>query len=260
MKTLFLFTCLCALWLSCQNANDQLVGHYYTKANHNNRFDGPYISSNDKTVRFTKESFLDFYRDGSYLAYFDKLEQGHYQLVRNSIELTSTEDIKYELLFIEDGSLGHFKFPISEKVITLSKTSNRLKPDYPFIPKLNEWRNKPDAKMSNNELIEKFQNYSLFMSKYLLWAKKNDLHLGLTHISGPLQFGNNGLMMRKLKDTGDWCQYFYQGDCQEMDKILRNYFEDLVIDWKYTHDRVSMLSNALGQVSKGIEVHKTNFK
>jgi len=207
------------------------------------------------------ESFMDFFKDGTYTLNLNHFESGQYTLEGDTISLEPTDREAWKIRFITDRKdIGHFEFPAADKISTLNKLPSSLDKDYPFTAELNQWRQVSKNELSTNELIEKFQNYTSFMKAYMRWAKNNEQRLSFKQISGPLQYANNGLMMRKLKDTGTWCSYFVDGDCVKMDKILRHYFDGLIIDWKYTHNRIAMLIDALDQVSKGIENHKEYFR
>lgn len=244
--------------VACHRHNKALEGHYFTSSNNRVNINpdeeninmGPYLAS---------ENFMDFFNNGTYTMYLNKFENGMYRLVDDTIELNPSLGHPWKLRYIEDGKVGHFEFPNAGKISTLKKLENHKQLDYPFTSELNQWRINKRTTLSNNELIEKFQNYCAFMAAYMRWAKNNDQRLSFKQVSGPLQYANNGLMMRKLSDTRFWCSYFVEGDCERMDKILRLYFDGLVIDWKHTHNRIAMLIDALDQVSKGIENHKENF-
>lgn len=191
--------------------------------------------------------------------YVDQLEKGSYLKSDDTIFLQpeNGSNWKFTLTFV--AGLSHFKFP-SGQLVSLQKLQNQHIDHYPFTYELNRWRESSPHPLSEGELIEKFQNYAAFMSAYMRWAQKTDQNLSLKYISGPLQYANNGLMMRKLEDTGSWCDFFYSGDCEKMDVILRNYFDGLIIDWQYTHDRILMLSDALLQIKKDMENYKPRFE
>ena len=118
----------------------------------------------------------------------------------------------------------------------------------------------PKSELSNNELIEKLQNHLRFMRAYLIWSKKVEIDLDIKQMSGPLRYGNDGFSMRRLSSTGKWCDYFKEGDCQEMDYILRNQFDQLEIEWNFTYDRIAMLGDALGQLISELNNQKENFE
>jgi hypothetical protein len=259
MKTQLHFLFLILLFAGCSNERSDLIGHYYLASSR--RASDLDHSKRNQAVGYylEKESFMDFFKNGTYCLYLNQFEEGRYELEHDTIIFTPIKGPIWSITFEEDENLGYFKFPAAEKPITLRKISNDLDYGYPFVPDLNQWRQQGERRQSNNELIERFQNYLTFMQAYMRWAKNNEMSLHFNDLSGPLQFANNGLMMRKLKDSNSWCTYFFPGDCERLDRILRNYFDGLIIDWKYTHNRIAMLIDAMDQVSKGINNHKENF-
>jgi hypothetical protein len=259
MKIILQIAILLLLLNACSRKAGDLEGHYYLKTSKISSEVDYTLENQETNSDLHHEIFMDFFRNGTYSMYLNRFEEGNYALVNDTIILDPKHSPSWKIGFIKDTNLGHFQFPKAEKMVTLRKLPNGLDKDYPFNPELNQWRHRSDIQLTTNELIEKFQNYLEFMQAYMRWAKNNEQSLRFNSLSGPIQFANNGLMMRKVANSMSWEDYFYEGDCEKMDRILRHYFEDLVIDWKYTHNRILMLIDALNQISKGINKHKENF-
>ena len=255
----FLAVYILSCIFACDRATRDLEGHFFPLQTRTANQFNPAFSNKETGSSLGQESFLDFFKNGTYGIYLNQFEQGKYSYRNDTITLMPDGGTPWEVEYIEDGELGHFHFPQAQKITSLRKVSNDLKANYPFHPDLQSWRVKSNRSLSNNELLEKFQNYAAFMQAYMRWAKQNNLSLRFNRLSGPLQYANNGLMMRKQKETKAWCEYFYEGDCVRMDILLRKYFDGLIIDWKYTNNRILMLIDALAQVSEGINVHKEHF-
>ncbi|GLR18128.1 hypothetical protein [Portibacter lacus] len=258
--TKFLISFLFILpFISCHNENAKLSGHYYTANSSRSNFQNANESNSDFKGHFVQESFIDLFENGSYSMYLNHYESGTYTHSNDTLSLTRSNGQQWKLVLKTEKHLNHFIFPDSKNLVTLRKIENEYSSDYPFIPENNQWRVKSTTSLSTNELINKFQAYNDYMIHFMRWSKNKDFNLSFKNISGPLQFANNGLMMRKLKDSGQWCTYFAENDCDKMDKILRHYFDGLIIDWKYTNNRIAMLCNGLEQVNKGIENHLESF-
>ncbi len=260
MKYPTVLICLLSLFSACTDRNSPVEGHLSKKFAMTSLGSSDIKLENSEVSTISgKENFIDFFKDGTYVMYLNQFEYGDYTLVNDSIYLSGSDGKEWVITYKELDDLLHLKFPNAETVTSLTKISNRFRGDYPFTKERNIWRQRLDRPLTNNEMIDKFQSYCKFMIAYMRWTKKNEMNLSVKHFSGPLKFANNGLMMRRKRETGAWCDYFYQGDCERMDDILRNHFNGLILDWKYTHDRIAMLSNGLEQVIDGMDNYRENF-
>lgn len=255
--------------ISCGSPEGNVQGHYTNKSFDTNLevsdIQFPQLKNTVAPTAFEKDYFIDFFSNGSYTMNLYNFESGSYDARAGKVILYPEDGEKWELSYKLDatGTLAEFTFPQADKAgkatVNLTRMEHQYKADYPYTKEFNEWRNKPASEIGNNELIEKLKNHLQFMKAYLTWAKKVDLDLDLKQMSGPLRYSNSGFQMRRLSSTGKWCEYFAEEDCQEVDYILREVFKELEIEWNFTYDRIAMLGDGLGQLSKDLDNQKEYF-
>jgi hypothetical protein len=220
-------------------------------------------SSNKKRVySVKKESFIDLFDDGKYVMYLGRFESGTYVLKGSSVLFTSDSGHQWsvDLNKDQDKKVAYFKLPEeyepSDPVLTMNWMPHRFEVNYPFTAEWNKWRKGEDSRLTKNQLIDKVQNYITYIKKYIIWCNKEKIKVELIDVSGPLRFANNGFMLRNRSQTGDWCSYFKEGDCIEMDYILRNHFDGLEINWKKTSNKLMVLTDGLDQLKSGLDNYR----
>lgn len=269
LERISVLSILVILLMGCNLENKRVEGHYVAK---NNDFLSflrqsitvrSFLKNENNVPVLDGNSFIDFFRNGTYVMNLHHFEYGAYELEDDTIKLTSSEGIEWGLLFIKDTVnnsivFKHLNVTNSNAVFDMERLPNDNDSDYPYTLENNRWRIKATKDESTNQIIDRLQNHIEYMEKYLTWCRENSIEVDIKKIPSILKVAGNVIGIKNPAETG-WCQFFHsQENCDESRKLVAKFFKGDKLKWKRYKSRIKIMVNAMSQLREDLDNYRTD--
>lgn len=243
--------------------NHWIEGHY-TYANAPSFFRNvqvhSYLKNSTAAPAFTDDTFVDFFRNGTYVMNWHQFEYGTYELEDSIVIMTNQNDETWHLKYERDDStkVRSFAYPYPqgdsyEKPLKMKHRKNYNGSDYPFTLDSNRWRIKSKGDLSKNEIIDRLQNVIGYYIKCVEWSNEEKFKFKFYNTPSPIRASGYVFQSRTRKKAERWCEFFENPeDCDESLQIIRQFARDNKIDWYTSINGYLRIIAALEQLQEGV--------
>lgn len=243
--------------------NHWIEGHY--TASHQSRIYRniqvhSFIRNKMTAPAFTDDTFVDFFRNGTYVMNWHHFEYGTYELEDSVVILTNQEDETWQLKYERNDSTNErsFAYPYPdgdsyEKPIKMKYRKNRNNSSYPFTLKNNKWRIRVDEDLSKNEIIDRLQNVIGYYIKCVKWSNEEKFKFKFYSTPSPLRASGYFFIARSKEKSEKWCEFFSNpDDCDESLQIIRQFLRENKLDWHRSINGYLRIIAALEHLEEGV--------
>ncbi len=218
-----------------------------------------YLDNKTAAPLFSDASFVDFFRNGTYVMYWHNFEYGSYDLTDSTVVMTNQDDVTWELKYERDDSTGvrSFSYPKKEEgygaPLEMNYRKNSNSSSYPFTLENNKWRIKAEKDLSKNEIIDRLQNMIGYYIKCVKWSNEEKFKFKFYSTPSPLRASGYFFIARSKEKSEKWCEFFSNpDDCDESLQIIRQFLRENKLDWHTSINGYLRIIAALEHLEEGV--------
>lgn len=219
-----------------------------------------FIKNSMTAPAFTDDTFVDFFRNGTYVMNWHHFEYGTYELEDSIVVMTNQNDETWHLRYERDDSTGvrTFAYPhpqdgTYERPFKMKYRKNRNDSSYPFTLKNNRWRIKAEEDLTKNEIIDRLQNMIGYYIKCVEWSNEERFKFKFYSTPSPLRASGYFFVARSKRKSDKWCEFFHNpDDCDESLEIIRQFLRENKLEWHNSINGYLRILAALKHLQEGV--------
>lgn len=216
---------------------------------------GRTASGNEDTT-MSAANFLYLTEDGRYTRDFGSFDYGDWKVKDKKLTLTpedKTGAVTYDLRAMNSKEMV---MRLGARAMTFKIFPSDGDPEEnPFSLKNNRWRIHPQARETDQQIVERLKNHFAFWEAYFTWGIKNDLqNMDVRGTPTAVKVYGNGFQLKHHDELpAGWVNSFYDStDCKLATEKIRKVFRARNIIWNWRDGKFRMFYSAFRQMGEQV--------